>query len=289
MRVSAWFTTPGLGAGVGVGVKNCLPKTKLGISICHHRDSHFQTEFMRKELAMHYSFAVRAIAVGIAAASSTCAYAETVNTIADLPNNKRTVAYMYASTMQEWLYRLGVEQDRKFGIQQECKSQYRVEPYSVSVLQPIDFPDDKQHPVKGIWNFRYQLQRCGESKFYNTIFIASANGETPPTPRAYYPGATNASPVLVKDAMLGALTSAMVKADQKDCKDIDVFDMRVTEPAHDVTDGEKTLKGVWNEAWTFRLCRQMVDVGISFIPDTTGGGTRYVVNPVKTSETAKKQ
>lgn len=238
---------------------------------------------------MQYSAAVKTIAVGIAAASFTCAYAETVNSIADLPNNKRTVTYMYTSTMQEWLYRLGVEQDRKFGIQQECKSQYRVEPYSVSVLQPIDFPDDKQHPVKGVWNFRYQLQRCGESKFYNAIFIASGNGETPVTPRAYYPGATNASPVLVKDAMFEALSSAMVKAELTDCKDIDVFDMRITEPAHDVTDGDKTFKGVWNEAWTFRLCGQMVDVGISFIPDTTGGGTTYIVSPVKPAEAAKKR
>lgn len=238
---------------------------------------------------MLYPSVVRTIAAAILAASLASAYAETVNTINDLPNNKRTVGYMYARTMQEWLYRLGVEQDKKFGLQQACKTQYRVEPYSVSILQPIDFPDDKQHPVKGIWNFRYQLQRCGESKFYNALFIASGNGDTPPTPRAYYPGATNAGPVLVKDAMLGALTSAMVKASLKDCKDIDVFDMRVTEPPHNVADGEKTLKGVWNEAWTFRLCGQMVDVGVSFIPHANGGGTQYVIAPVKPGEGAKKQ
>lgn len=238
---------------------------------------------------MLYPSAVRTIAAVILAASLASAHAETVSTVNDLPNNKRTVGYMYARTMQESLYRLGVEQDRKFGIQQECKTQYRVEPYSVSILQPIDFPDDKQHPVKGVWNFRYQLQRCGESKFYNAIFIASGNGDAPPTARAYYPGATNAGPVLVKDAMLGALTSAMAKADLKDCKDRDVFDMRVAEPSHDVNDGEKTLKGVWNEVWTFRLCGQMVDVGISFIPHTNGAGTQYVIAPVKPGEGAKRQ
>lgn len=237
---------------------------------------------------MDYSYLARATAAGVLVASAmTTANAETVNTVADLFNNKRTVAYMYARPMQEWLYRLGVEQDKKFGLQQECKSQYRVEPYSVAVLQPIDFPDDKQHPVKGIWNFRYQLQRCGESKFYNAIFAASSNGETPPTARPYYPGATNAGPVLIKDAMMGALTSAMIKADLKDCKEIDVFDMRVTEQPHDVANGEKTLKGVWNETWTFKLCGQMVDVAVSFIP-TAGGGTRFVVAPVKPGEAAGK-
>jgi hypothetical protein len=247
-----------------------------------------EIQIMKRKLSMRNSFAARAVVAGILVASVTSAYAETVNTVSDLPNNKRTVSYMYARTMQERLYRLGVEQDKKFGIQQECKSQYRVEPYSISILQPIDFPDDKQHPLKGVWNFRYQLQRCGESKFYNAIFVASGNGETPPTPQAYYPGATNASPILVKDAMLGALSSAMMKAGLKDCKEIDVFDMRVTEPPHDVADGEKTLKGVWNESWTFRLCGQMVDVGVSFIPHATGGGTRYVIAPVKPGDGAKK-
>ncbi len=233
------------------------------------------------------SFA-RAIAVGVFLVLTAASYAETVNTIADLPNNKKTVAYIYAPPAQESLYRLAVEQDRKFGLQQDCKSQYRVEPYSIAVLQPIDFPDDKQHPIKGIWNFRYQIQRCGESKFYNALFIASGNGETPPTPRAYYPGATNAGPLLIKDAMLSALPSALLKSGLKDCKEIDVFDMRVTEKAHDVTEGGKTLRGVWNETWTFKLCGQMVDTAITFIPDATGGGTSFVIGPVKPGEVAAK-
>ena len=243
---------------------------------------------MKKELSMRYSSAVQTVVVGILTASLTYAYAETVNTIADLPNNKRTVSYIYSHTMQEWLYRLGVQQDKKFGLQKECKSEYRVEPYSISILQPIDFPDDKPHPLKGVWNFRYQLQRCGESKFYNAIFVAAGNGDTPPTPRAYYPGASSASPILVKDTMLGALPSAMMKAELKDCKEIDVFDMRVTKPPHDVADGEKMFKGVWNESWTFRLCGQMVDVGVSFIPDTTGGGTTSAIETIKTGKAAKK-
>lgn len=239
---------------------------------------------------MNYSYLARAIAAGVLLASGfVTANAETVNSIADLSNNKRIEAYIYGRPMQEWLYRLGIEQDKKFGLMQECKSQYRVEPYSISVFEPIDFPDDKQHPVKGIWNYRYQLQRCGESKLYNVIFIASGNGEVAPKPRPYYPGSTNAGPVLVKDAMIGALTGAMIsiKADLNSCKDIGVFDMRVTNPPHDVADGEQTLKGVWNEIWTFKLCGQMVDVGVLFIP-TAGGGTRYITSLPRLGEVAGK-
>lgn len=237
---------------------------------------------------MSYSYFVRAAAVGALLVLAATTYAETVNTIADLPKNKRTVAYIYARPMQEVMYRLAVEQDKKFGLQQDCKSQYRVEPYSIAVLSPIDFPDDKQHPIKGVWNFRYQIQRCGESKFYNVLFIASGNGEAPTTPPAYYPGATNAGPLLIKDAMLSALPSALLKSGLKDCKEIDVFDMRVTEKAHDVTDGGKTLRGVWDEIWTFRLCGKMVDVAITFIPDATGGGTSFVVAPIKPNDTTGK-
>ncbi len=238
---------------------------------------------------MLYPFVVRTIVAGILAGAWMSANAETVYTTNELPNKKRTVGYMYSRDMLCGLYRLGVEQDKKFGIQQECRTPYRVEPYSVSILQPIDFPDDKQHPVKGVWNFRYQLQRCGDSKIYNAIFIAAGNGDAPPSPRAYYPGATSASPVLVQDTMRSALSSAMVKANLTACKDVDVFDMRVTQPPRDVVQGEKTLKGVWNETWTFRLCGRTVDVGISFIPDPNGDGTQYVVDPVKPSESAKNQ
>lgn len=179
--------------------------------------------------------------------------------------------------MQELLYRLGREQDRKFGLQSECTSQYHVEPYSLAVLQPIVFPDEKANPTNGIWNFRYRLHRCGDSKIYNAMFFASGNGETPPAPRAYYPGSTNAGPILVNDAMPSARMSAWVKAGLKDCNNSDVLDMQVTKTAHDLADNGQEFKGVWTEKWTFRTCEKTVDVDISFIPSTTGQGTTYVI------------
>ncbi len=198
--------------------------------------------------------------------------AEVISTTPELASNKKTAAYIYSRPMVEAMYKLGVEQDKKFGLQPDCRSEYRVEPVSISVLAPIDFPEGKPHPVKGVWNFRYQLQRCGESKLYNALFFAAADGAAP-TPRAYYPGATNANPLLVKDAMVSAVAGALLQAGLKDCKD--VFDMRVTQAMHDVKDGGSVLKGVWNETWTFKTCGQMSEVAITFIPDATGGGTTF--------------
>ena len=213
--------------------------------------------------------------------------AETVNSTAELLNNKTAVAYVFSRSMLETMYRLGVGEDKKFGLQADCKSQYQVKPFSAVVMKPIEFPEGKQHPTKGVWLTRYQLERCGDSKFYNALFLANLNGEAP-IPKAFYPGSTNAGPVLVGDAMMSAVRGAMARSGLKDCKKADVFDMRVTESAHNVVEGDKTFKGVWNETWTFRMCGQMVDVAMTFIPDANGGGTTFTSGPVKPEGSAVK-
>lgn len=205
--------------------------------------------------------------------------AETVNTTAELLNSKTAVAYVFSRPMLETMYRLGVAEDRKFGLP-ECKSQYRVKPFSAAVLKPIEFLEGKQHPTRGVWLARYQLERCGDSKFYNGLFLADSNGETP-MPKSFYPGATNAGPVLIKDAMMSAVAGALARSGLKDCKNVDVFDMHVNEPAHDVVEDNKTIKGVWSEIWTFRMCGQMIDVAMTFIPDVNGGGTTFLSGQVK--------
>lgn len=210
-------------------IRNCrYPHTRL----CHLLKTKAYLEF------------ARAMVVGALLVFSLPAYAETVNTTADLDKSSKTVAYIYSYPMLESMYRLAVEQDRKFGLQQGCNTRYNVLPYGVTVLQPIEFPDDKKHPVKGVWKFRYQIQRCGESKFYNAIFIASVKGETPPTSQSYYPGNPTAGMQLIYDAMFSAVTSALVKSGQKDCKEVDVFDMSVTVQAHDVVKDGTLFRGV---------------------------------------------
>lgn len=213
--------------------------------------------------------------------------AETVNTTADLLNNKMAIAYVFSRPMLETMYQLGIEEDKKFDLQVDCKSQYQVRPFSAVVMKPMEFPEGKQHPTKGIWLTRYQLLRCGDAKFYNALFLANTNGEAP-MPKAFYPGSTNAGPVLVGDAMMSAVTGALARSGLKDCKKADVFDMRVTEPAHNVVEGEKIFKGVWNEIWTFRMCGQMIDVAMTFIPDANGGGTTFTSGPIKPEPAAVK-
>jgi hypothetical protein len=210
-------------------------------------------------------------------------YAETVNSTGDLAYNKRTLFYTGSQPLLETARQLGIAQDHKLGLQLDCQTEYKLKPVSAAVLAPINFPDGQQNPVSGVWSLRYELQRCGESKIYNAIFVANADG-TAPTPHSFYPGASRSSPVLIKDALQTAVPSAVIKSGDRQCRDIDMLDMRVTQEPHDVIEGGKTSKGVWNETWTFRLCGKPVDTEITFVPDATGGGTSFFINMGKVGE-----
>lgn len=208
-------------------------------------------------------------------------HAETVTTSDDLQKNKRTLVYVHSRPMVEAMYRQGVALDKKLGLQSTCESPYVVKPFNTTVLAPIDFPDNKQHPAKGAWKARYQIERCGDMKFYNTIFIANPNEEAPPIAIPYYPGTSNANMGLVKDAMMKVLPLALSRSNANDCKEIAVFDMHVTTPAHDVIEGSQIFKGVWSETWTFKVCRQMIDMALTFIPDPHADGTTFLIHQPK--------
>ena len=60
--------------------------------------------------------------------------AEVVNTTADLGNSKKIVAYVYSHAMLEAMYNFGVAQDRKFGLQTGCKTDYSVNPVRMLLL-----------------------------------------------------------------------------------------------------------------------------------------------------------
>lgn len=240
---------------------------------------------MRKIIRITLAAVVSSVAVFVLAEQ---AKAETiVNSTAELLKNKTAMQYVFSRQAMLVMYQLGVEDDKKFNLQTDCKSKYQVKPVGAVVLKPITFPDGGQNPTKGIWLTRYQLDRCGDSKIYNTLFLADAKGGNP-TPKAFYPGNPLAGPMLVQDAVMLAVTTAIARSGLKECTKADVFDMRVTQPPHDVVEGGKTLRGVWNELWTFKACGQMLDVAMTFTPDADGGGTSFSTGPV-TSKRAGSQ
>lgn len=210
---------------------------------------------------------------------SQVAFAETLSTPSEVANSKKMMSYI-AANEYKILFDFGVQQDRKLGLQLGCKSNYDVKMVSIGLLQPIEFPDNAQHPAKGIWRLGYLLNRCGEAKRYNTIFAARDNGE-PPTAKQFYPGASNAGPALIRDAMMAALARARIQGDFPDtCSSYDVADMVVTVPSHDVVQGTETYHRIWEETWSFNFCGRSSNVEMMFVPDKVGGGTSFHTKPL---------
>ena len=195
-----------------------------------------------------------------------------LTTITNLPKNKRTAEYIFSDAMVEIMLHHGMAKDRSLGLFPQCDSNYGVVPDSVDIIDPIVFPGDVQHPVKGTWSIRYRLLRCGEEKVYNTVFVASG-GSAVPAFHSYFPGSTNAGAQLIRDTMPTALAMAKARSGQQDCKKVEVLDMVVSEAAHPFNEDGKTIEGVWNEKWTFLLCGQITDVNLRFTPDAVNGGT----------------
>ncbi|AJP56372.1 hypothetical protein UC34_03880 [Pandoraea vervacti] len=214
----------------------------------------------------------------------TSAHADTtVSSTEELVRSQPAMQYVFSERAMLVMYQLGVEEDKRFNLQTDCKSKYQVRPLGAVVLKPVTIPDGGRNPKSGAWLTRYQLERCGDAKTYNAVFVADAEGGNPkPTP--FYPGNTRGGPVLVQDAMMVAVSTAIAKSGQSGCRKVEAFDMRAKQPPHDVVEGGATFRGVWKETWTFRVCGKMVDVDMIFTPDAVGSGTSFRTESVKTTQ-----
>jgi hypothetical protein len=208
------------------------------------------------------------------------ALAEIVSTPAELQSSKRVSEYISSQTMAKYMFTIGAAMDVKLGIQAGCKSNYQVKPINVVIYSPIELQEGKSNPVKGVWQVRYKLERCGEAKVYNAIFFANANGEIPKM-NPFYPGTTMASARLVKDALPSAFITARSSkwTDTKDCQETLVFDMK---PVDSGNPGPKPGQpgSVWNEIWTLQLCGERIDVQMTFTTDADGKGTSFLAHPI---------
>lgn len=197
--------------------------------------------------------------------------AESISNISDIRPDTRVAKYLYSQEQINEMYQVGVMWDRKLSLQQDCKTQYVVRPKTLALLKPIDFQDDSEHPMDGVWRHRLELDRCGQTKIYNAIFIA-AKGQKPAV-SPYFPGETHASPILVRDAMMASFVAAtatlLAGTTVKGCKDINLIDMAVTQEPSNPTDG--VGRDPWKERWTFSVCGNSASSVITFVPDGLGG------------------
>jgi len=183
---------------------------------------------------------------------------------ADAQAVQATAAYAKQHLSAERLVKLGIEEDKKLGLQTSCHSDYGAAPLSIQVLSPAEFTGQKADPIKGTWRVRYRLHRCGESKVYNAIFVAK-DGDVPAI-GSFYPGSTLANVKLIKDAMVPALIQGAAASSKKNCTSPSVFDMQVTRAPANRT---------WNEVWTFSACGELIDVPMTFVASEDGSSVNF--------------
>lgn len=175
-----------------------------------------------------------------------------------------TALYAKQHLFAERLVKLGIEEDKKLGLQTGCHSDYSAAPLPIQVLSPAEFVAQKADPVKGTWLVRYRLSRCGESKVYNALFVAK-DGDVPAI-GSFYPGSTLANVKLIKDAMVPALIQGAAASTKKNCTSPYVFDMQVARAPANRT---------WNEVWTFSACGELIDVPMTFVASEDGSSVNF--------------
>jgi len=202
------------------------------------------------------------------------ARAEVASGGVEIDQQSKIFNYIVAPPQLETMLALGRKQDQALRLKVDCKDGIQVHPRNVIVLATIDLPDGRPNPVKGFWQVRYDLHRCGKSKSYNVIFAADpAGGKAHPV--AYFPGNSLASVALVREAMVGVGPRVLAKAGDSNCKRPIVSDMRVDQGPHPVEQAGKRLENVWNETWTFDVCGRTVDAAMTFVPTLRDGGTDW--------------
>jgi len=209
--------------------------------------------------------------------SARTAQAQVTANASSLQRGSHTYNYIFSSSAQKAMFKIGRYWDKLLGIEQGCKSQYQVAPVRLRILSPINFPDHAVHPLAGAWQVSFKFLRCGQSKIYNAVFIS--NQGKVPTVKPYFPGESLANSKLINDALQSAYAAASEQIADKQCKDMSIYDMAIAKPPHTVIANGNATAGVWDESWSFLGCGQVVGVHMSFVPDGHGN-IRFDARPM---------
>ncbi len=200
--------------------------------------------------------------VCVIVAISGCAHNKnTVRDLAGIDEHPRLAAYLSSPERLEGLYSVGKYWDKRLGVAQDCTEDVLIEPMSLILATPITLPENREHPTRGSWIHRYKYQRCDHKAVYNAFFFARTDG-APPEVKPYFPGTTNASWELTRDAMTAARMAAALNSGKLRCGEFLPIDMEFKQHLPD---------GRWTEIWTMEGCGSVVKVYANFTPKRDGG------------------
>ena len=169
---------------------------------------------------------------------------------------------------------IGIGWDKGLKLHEACQSQRFVKLKAIVIYVPIEIEASSPHPIKGLWQERFDFERCGESKTYNVLFGAQSG--TKPRFALLYPGESLASAQLYLDARKVAfvsIASALPKqSDGKYCDGIVISDIKVAKGYYEASiPGRGAVPGVWEEAWAIAGCGGESQLLVTFVPDGKGG------------------
>lgn len=198
---------------------------------------------------------------------------------ANTKNAQQTSAYLNSMDFKKLIYNTSVYWDREvLNLQTNCTSKYSIEPVSLAIIKPLVFENGDQTPSDGIWTYRYQFIRCGETIIYNIYAIAQKN-QAPKILRMF-PGESRISPTLFKDLTVGIASGTALWAKENakgKCQNIKVLNSEITMQPFTLKSEGKTYDGAWEEKWTIKRCEDLVPLNFCFIPVSVGG-TNWSLN-----------
>jgi hypothetical protein len=206
--------------------------------------------------------------------------AETAVSGTGIAQGSRIFRYIVSEPQLQAMFIQGRRQDTRLRLQTDCETDMQVRPRTLILLDTIDLPDDRTDPVKGSWQVRYELTRCGETKLYNVVLTADPEGGKPKV-TAFFPGDSIASLRLQRDALLPTVTLANRHAGPAACPRVEqivIADMQVVDRPHRIVEGGQTYENVWTENWTLEVCGRAVVAHMRFVPTTRDGGTDWTVS-----------
>ena len=176
--------------------------------------------------------------------------------------------WLTSDALIQELSKVGTSMDRRLHPQTNCRDQYQVKTKKLYIYESINFPDDAVQPVSGMWGYRFEFARCGDTKVYNAIMQSSAEKGLKIAPLP--PGETIADLILVKDVINPIFFSADSRQKFKctAAQSSMIAEVKVSQPPQRLVEDTRIFDRVWEEVWTVRLCNRDIPVTVCFMQDS---------------------
>lgn len=164
--------------------------------------------------------------------------------------------------------------DAMLQLQPGCKSNRSVFIRSIDIAEPVEMPSGAAYPVKGVYQVRFDWNRCGQTQAYTVIGLGKPGAKPMLVP--LYPGESITGARLFMDAGKSAQTLAIMLLGKASgsgtCDKFLLTDTRVTRSNYEADfPGRGRAAGAWDEAWTYKGCGAEARLQVTFVPDGKGG------------------